>query len=1206
MTMHLTSRLAWHDDGWNGRICKQPECNTYCVGTLSYPGDVVSRYRDLERERKNAGNPIKDLEGENLPPCIYSANAFSPDAIRGYSNPPHFFFDGARRVEWDIPPYTVCAWPYKEMYNEGVQGDGRFVDNDKRSENVDAFFSNIENDRSLIFYYANYSNPFSESEDRRYALIGVSRVREVGSRLVYEDVSEKIAERYAGGMVWARNVSSHYPDQGLRLPYHRYRDDPEKLMRFAVFPENPRTCKYASLLLENDDAIGLLEQFLSAVSELRSMGDDSEDWEERKRWISRCIAELWNGRGLYPGLLNVMGFLGAEKAISPARSLMEDGESNLAYRLFFDAVDNKADAPQINLTGDALKSLSRQWQLKNPSAQKLLRDVLPRLSLDVAQIGHVLNEPEAHGLSDADALIENPYALCENYVGNSPDDTIPWSTVDRGVLPSPELGGSPLAGMETDDARRLRALCVEEIRREPNQTFRASGDVLDEVNARLKKLPKWKSAAFNDRYFEVDREVLEQSLELRRENKRLWLYLKPVYDDERAIEKELVRLSGRPDIELNRPFASEDWSDCLLKNQSPLFRKARDEYEDAVRTQIKECEAIFRKPVSIITGSAGTGKTSVICAIIQAVRKTEGDGAALTVLAPTGKASDRIRAKISEWGIAGVDTSTVHSLLAKNGWLNDNLTFKRTGGRQSGSGTVIIDEASMLDLGLMACFVRAIDWRQVRRLIFVGDPHQLPPIGRGRVFADMIRWLDSKQHNSVARLSRNLRLLENEAEGKGTAILNLANLFINDLDGDQFASAAAEDEVDKSTTDVAETLLSDKVHKGGTVDSDLDVLYWDNPEDLPDLLIKTIEKEMSGHTGKSLDSDKPYDLWRAAFNWEPERYQVLTPHRGEIHGVEAINSAVQERIASKLKRQPGTLDGITLFDKVIQYRNRPKSNPIRAYNYETGKPERIEVFNGEIGFVEGHNFDKRRVWRLKRFQVKFERKGNYAVGYGRGLSAGNASESVEENLELAYALSVHKAQGSEFNYTYVIIPRSGNRPLSSELLYTALTRAQQHCTIFIQGDVSTLLSARRRENSQIGLVNSSLFKFREIPGELINRQGWYEEGKIHQDLSGNMVRSKSELIVANLLHGRGVPFVYEVLLRAPDGTSYLPDFTITWQGEKWYWEHWGVKGSDAYDKHREKKVAWYNRHFPNRLIETFDEEQLSQKAAALIEDKFSG
>lgn len=1201
MTAHLTARLAWHDDGWNGRICERPDCNSYCVGRYSFPGDVVARERDLPREKKNAGKQVAKLSGDDLPPCIYSINAFGSETVRGFSNPPDFFRGGAQRMEWDIPEATVCVWPYEAMYGDDVYSESGVLDNDRRSKNADEFFDCIEPNKSLIFYYANYSNPFSEEESPRYALIGVSRVKHVGERLSYENPSDYVRERYAGGMIWARNISSHYPNEGLRLPYHLYRDNPEVMQRIAVFPENPRTCKYGAKLLTSDDAIGLLEQFLSAVRELIAIGDTSEDWNERERWLLGCIVELWSRRGLFPGLLEVMRFLSADKATSAARALMEKGQSKEAQRLFFEALESGKDASELDLCGKELQRLHRQWRLKPEAAQRLLREVLPRVDLLAEQIERIVSEDEAlrraHGLpAEIDAPQANPYLLCEGYIGDSADDIIPLGTIDRGVLPSPELGGQPLAEMEFDDARRLRAFCVEHLRREPNQTFRASDAVLNEVNARLTKLPQWKTATFTARYFEVDRVILEEALVLRSEGDRLWLYLKNVYEDERAVEDAMTKLAGRPEIELARPFSTDDWRDEIRDTKSPLLQKAREEYARAIESQAASCEGIFRKPLAVVTGAAGTGKTSVICAILRAVRQTEGDGAPVTVLAPTGKASDRVRAKMHERQIERVATSTVHSFLAKGGWLNENLTLKRVGGKREGGGTIIVDEASMLDLGLMAALVRAIDWRQVRRFILVGDPNQLPPIGRGRVFADVIHWLVEKQPCNIARLQHNLRQLENTVEGKGTAILRLADLFI---------SANARDD-GQPTTPEAEALLT-KVHKGGDVDADLSVIYWDDPIDLSQSLIDTIEKEMACHTGHSLDPEKPYELWRSAFDWKPERYQVLTPHRGELHGVDSINEAIQDRIAMGVMKRYGLLDGITLFDKVIQYRNRPMSNAIWAFNFETRKPERVEVFNGEIGFVQKHSFDKY-VSRLKRFQVKFARKEHLAVGYGSGLSEKGAFEKVEENLELAYAISVHKAQGSEFNHTYILVPRAKGHSLSTELLYTALTRARQHCTLLVQGDVSTLLSARRAENAQTGLINSSLFDgfFHAVPDELINRKGWYKEGLIHQALSGDMVRSKSELVIANLLHERDIPFYYEMLLRAPDGTMYLPDFTVTWQGQTWFWEHWGMMSSDKYQQHRNDKVAWYAKHFPGRLVETFEGKTLSQDAADLVAKHFSG
>jgi len=91
----------------------------------------------------------------------------------------------------------------------------------------------------------------------------------------------------------------------------------------------------------------------------------------------------------------------------------------------------------------------------------------------------------------------------------------------------------------------------------------------------------------------------------------------------------------------------------------------------ATNEQIEVCERLFRGPLSVVTGPAGTGKTTVIEALVRAVWKSEGEGASILVLAPTGKAADRAREVFEEASLAGVETVTIHSFLASNGWLND-------------------------------------------------------------------------------------------------------------------------------------------------------------------------------------------------------------------------------------------------------------------------------------------------------------------------------------------------------------------------------------------------------------------------------------------------------------------------------------------------------------------------------------------------------
>ena len=551
--------------------------------------------------------------------------------------------------------------------------------------------------------------------------------------------------------------------------------------------------------------------------------------------------------------------------------------------------------------------------------------------------------------------------------------------------------------------------------------------------------------------------------------------------------------------------------------------------------------------------------------------------------------------------LSGVSTVTIHSFLASNGWLNTNLTFKRMGGRRKMVGTLILDEASMLDLELGAALFRAVDWQQVRRLVLVGDAGQLPPIGRGRVFADVINWLSSEYPENLGLLQTNLRLLLNKIEGNGNAIMTLSELFVVD-DEDK-----SEGGLDAATRADQEHLI-ERIHAGGTVDRDLDVIFWDEPEHLASILIEAVESRMDGEA----EDRKPYEIWRDALDGDPTAFQILTPHRGELHGVEAINEACQTRKAELVMSRVGCVDGITLFDKVIQTRNRPQSNPIWAYKATSREKLKVEVYNGEIGVVQAFGFDNG-IWktlktgygpRLKRFAVEFTRKPGITVGYGKDVPHGgrySRSENVEENLELAYAVSIHKAQGSEFKHTFVIIPASKKRAISAELVYTALTRANHHCTLLLEKDITSLLDARRRENAQTPQINSSLFTLHVAKEALRERSGWYEAGKIHEALSGDMLRSKSEVIIANLLHDREIPFRYEEPLFAGDGTLRLPDFTVTVRGQTFYWEHLGRLDLTDYATEWKRKRAWYERWFPDQLLMTEEGSQLSKEAEHVIE-----
>ncbi len=1203
MATHITLRLAWHNDGWNGHICKNPKDNTYCIGQYSYPGDLIKGKRNLawEENKDVKGKPCSKLD--NHPACALSINAFGKEHLKALNEPPVWFNDGSKGVYIDIPPSTVCIWPYEEMYTNDVTnhpGESQKYDYNERLKKAKDYFNELENDKSLIFYYANYSNPFSEEDQRKYVVVGLSRLKKVGKLHFYENVSDRNKEKYAGGFVWQMPITSHYPDEGLRIPYEKYKDNPEVLKKILLVPDNVRNFKYATRPVSNDNALSLIERFLEIVNTLIDLNDDTENWTVRKEWLINLFNELWKSRGAYPGLPIALSILNFEEGIDYYKEQTEKGNDKEAYQNLCGFITGKKDTIEgISLSSKDTKQLQRNWKLKSEEEQNFLLNTLPRYDLSKAQAENILSEERSKNnlyfpLKDINA---NPYLICENYLGDDIDDFVSFNKIDHGILPSPDLGIVNL--FENNSSERFRALCIEQLKRMDTHSFISAESILERVNLKLSTQPDWKKDVFSMKYFEVDEEFIEQIVKIRKHDEKIYLYLRNVYEDERIIQNVIESLVQRPNIKFKVPVTHNYFFNLLKERDSELINKAEKEYFEALHGQSNVCEIIFNKPLSIISGPAGTGKTTIVRAIINAIEKTNGESASIYLMAPTGKASERLKVKTRK------SATTIHSFLASQGWLNDNFSLKRKDGKvEDKITTLIIDECSMIDLELFAALYKSVNWNSVQRLILVGDPNQLPPIGKGKVFSDIIEWLKKNHSENVGFLNINVRQLENKVFKQGDGILRLADIFIQ------------EKQIEKNYDKTKKEEIIKKLQEGGDIDKDLRVLYWNDVESLEKLIKDRIIRDLENDTREKLEDDKVYLLWQAAIR-KDEKYraryqQVISPVRSEYYGVDNLNQIFQ-KLYNGYQANKTALDGISLFDKVIQIRNRPKSNSIYAYNKSERKQENIEIYNGEIGFVKPHGFDntdwKKYYFILKRFQVVFDRKENHWVGFGKGLGKNDKgrwlpAENPEENLELGYVISVHKAQGSEFERVYFILPKKQKGILSMELFYTAITRARKHLTIFAEEDVSTFLTYTRIENSILKRINSSIFEFNPIPEDMLSLHTWYEEGKVISTLSEYFVRSKSEMNIANILSLRNISFSYEKPLFAIDGTMYLPDFTITWQGEEYYWEHVGRLDLPVYKKHWEEKEKWYEKNFPGKLIVTYESNNQSKEIEEIIKNKF--
>ncbi len=209
-------------------------------------------------------------------------------------------------------------------------------------------------------------------------------------------------------------------------------------------------------------------------------------------------------------------------------------------------------------------------------------------------------------------------------------------------------------------------------------------------------------------------------------------------------------------------------------------------------------------------------------------------------------------------------------------------------------------------------------------------------------------------------------------------------------------------------------------------------------------------------------------------------------------------------------------------------------------------------------------------FRVTKLKVEFSTQPGCEYGYG----GWNFPTDGNADLELAYAITVHKSQGSEFGITFVVVPNPC-RLLSRELLYTALTRQTKRVVVLHQGSLNALLSFASTDNSETARRFTNLF--RDPAPVDVGGGRFMEERLIHRTANGTLVRSKSEVIIADALHRARVPFQYERRFEGHDGSIRLPDFTIedAATGNLFIWEHLGLLANPQYARAWERKRAWY-------------------------------
>lgn len=386
--------------------------------------------------------------------------------------------------------------------------------------------------------------------------------------------------------------------------------------------------------------------------------------------------------------------------------------------------------------------------------------------------------------------------------------------------------------------------------------------------------------------------------------------------------------------------------------------------------QMKAIRIVLTEKISIITGGPGTGKTTILRAILQILR---AKGVKVLMTSPTGRAAQRMAEA------TGGSAQIIHRLLKF-----DPATGRFTVNERSllSVDTLIVDEASMLDCRLAAALFCAIP--SSAHLLLVGDVNQLPSIGAGNVLRDLI----SSGRIAVTRLERIFRQ-EEQSE-----IVEVAHQILHGNTSPPYPrSSFARD----------------------SISWDLQFLRATSPEQCLHL-IKTI----------------CCDYLPKVSNFDPVRdLQVVAPIHKGIAGISNLNQELQ----ATLNPATGTNElnlGRSRFrvgDKVLQTRN----------NYEKG------IFNGDLGII-----------------VQIDREsGSLTTDFDGELIEFNRLEISD--LQLAYAISVHKSQGSEFPTVILPLLKQHYMMLQRNLLYTAISRGKKK--VLIVGDPSAYAIAVRNKES---------------------------------------------------------------------------------------------------------------------------------------------
>lgn len=510
------------------------------------------------------------------------------------------------------------------------------------------------------------------------------------------------------------------------------------------------------------------------------------------------------------------------------------------------------------------------------------------------------------------------------------------------------------------------------------------------------------------------------------------VYLDRYLGEERQIASDLTALAGGP-------MPAVD--DALLADG--IRRLFGDEV--AGRQALAAAAAVTAR-FSVVAGGPGTGKTTTVARILALLHEQAAAADAppplIGLAAPTGKAATRLQEAVHEEAarlpvqpavrdqLLALDAVTLHRLL---GWrFGSETRFRHDRGNRVAYDVVVVDETSMVSLSLMARLVEAV--RRDARLVLLGDPGQLTSVEAGAVLGDVVGPAADRLQMSAAARSRLSGVVGRDVTaqdppdgvvlGDGIVVLDRVRRYGSGIAavaeavrlGDDDATIAALDAGAEDVQWIAE-----------------DVAAPGNPAAL------TVVRDSAVQAARAVNEAARAGDSLAALAAQG-RFRILCAHRRGDHGVSTWNRRVEGWLATAVEG----FDASTRW-----YVGRPVL--VTANDHE------LRLYNGDAGVAVADG---------DRVRVAFERRGGVL----------SVSPVRLESIETLYAMTIHKAQGSQVGTAAVLLPPPESRILTRELLYTAVTRAQER--LVVVGLEATIREAVARPVARASGLRERLWKKR--------------------------------------------------------------------------------------------------------------------------------